>query len=600
MSGMRVTEKAYYSTRKTETENRLQLLGHQIRRFSQLRLLSFSAIFLIIWILRDHLISAIALSGVFLLLFLWLVWRNAEAEKLKKRSEVLLQLINLELKILQHDFLEFPDGAEYSDPHHPYSYDLDLFGKGSLYQLMNRTTIEDGSRILARLMMNLPPDAETILLRQEAVQEIAALRDWRLEFLTEGNLLSVTGAEKASLTGNLRLEPEIRKIRSLHSITILLPVLTFLSLLFLIAGGSHLLLMFFVMANWSMIFYYRKEISVFYGIYGNKAILISKYLNLLRIIESHQFKSRLLIELQNRVLIPEKASQTIGTLKKIMDRFEIRQNILPGIILNSFLLWDIRCILQLIRWQANHQPLLNKWLETVEEFDAIISPGIFADHHSAYTYPLPVLEDFRFSAKDMGHPLLKPGKCVTNDFYMAGTAKIVLITGANMAGKSTFLRSVGMNMVLAGMGCPVFATQMTYSPVGLYTSMRTTDSLLNEESYFLAEIKRLSLIMSGLRNREPLLVILDEMLKGTNSDDKLKGSQNVIRELVSLNATTILATHDVQLTAMEIELPGHVENYCFEITHDGDELVFDYKLRPGATKTMNASILMRKFGIVRR
>ncbi|MCL1822405.1 MAG: hypothetical protein FWG22_06240, partial [Prolixibacteraceae bacterium] len=250
------------------------------------------------------------------------------------------------------------------------------------------------------------------------------------------------------------------------------------------------------------------------------------------------------------------------------------------------------------KWYRNYSEKLIVWIETAEEIDALISFGFFADNNPDFSYPQPVEGDFIFEAKALGHPLLKREKRVTNDFTMDGWAKIAVITGANMAGKSTFLRTAGVNMILGRAGAPVCAAGMRFSPVNLYSSMRTTDSLLKDESYFLAELRRLAAFIKRLNHGETLFVIIDEMLKGTNSEDKLKGSQQLIRKLVKTTSSSIIATHDVKLTEMEKEFPDNILNYCFEIEHDGDEMIFDYKLRRGVTKTMNASLLMRKLGIL--
>jgi DNA mismatch repair ATPase MutS len=282
-----------------------------------------------------------------------------------------------------------------------------------------------------------------------------------------------------------------------------------------------------------------------------------------------------------------------------MSQFEIRQNIIPGMILNSLLIWDVKSIIRLHDWQEANASRLKGWLKTIDVFDALTSLATFADHNPKYTWPTPIKENIILDATGLGHPLLKPEKRIVNDICIKEWSEIAIITGANMAGKSTFLRSLGLNFVLAGLGCPVTAENMQYYPLDIYTSMRTTDSLLMEESYFLAELKRLAKLMERLRSGEAMLVLLDEMLKGTNSTDKLKGSQYLVRELTTTQSATILATHDVQLTEMEKLYPDHITNYCFEIVHDGDELVFDYKLRPGIVRTMNASLLMKKMGIIK-
>ena len=205
---------------------------------------------------------------------------------------------------------------------------------------------------------------------------------------------------------------------------------------------------------------------------------------------------------------------------------------------------------------------------------------------------------FELNAENLGHPLIDQQKCITNDFRISGKEKMVIVTGANMAGKSTFLRTVGVNLALASAGCRVFAQTFRFSPVRVFTNMRTTDNLMNDESYFYAELLRLRTILELLRKGENLFVILDEMLKGTNSVDKLNGSKELIKQLLSLNTHGLVATHDLGLTELSGIYPEELKNQCFEVQLREDELAFDYKLTTGVTQTMNATFLMKKMGII--
>jgi DNA mismatch repair ATPase MutS len=588
----------YYHQIKTEAENILSKTKRIIRHFYIYRLLAFILIFSSFWIFNQSLLVSAISAFVFIAIFFWLVRKNIELERLKQRLEIRLYLINRELKALKHDYLDFPEGNEFIDPQHPYSYDLDIFGKGSLFQYINRTTTIGGSQFLAQWLTRPEKDMESILQRQQSVKEISRLREWRLNFLTEGNLIDVSNQEKSALIDTNPEHIHIKNQKFLKAVVIVIPILTLATLLIFIFKGTHIWLTLNLIINFGILYLYRKEIDRYYNLFGNKTQLINKYLNILRIIENQKFESKELNHLQHSVLKPERSSESISVLTRGMAQFEYRANLVVGILLNAFLMWDLRCILQLKKWHSENSENLKTWTKTTEIFDALISLGIYADHNPDYTFPIPQNRDFPFSAKDLGHPLLKPAKRIDNDFDIETFPKVTIITGANMAGKSTFLRAIGVNMILACAGVPVCSTEMTFTPVDIYTSIRTTDSLLKEESYFLAELKRIATIMGELRNGVPMLVILDEMLKGTNSEDKLKGSQQLVRQFARTKAATIIATHDVKLTEIEHELPDFVFNFCFEITHEGDEMIFDYKLRPGVTKTMNASLLMKKLGII--
>ena len=591
-------ENQYYNQVKTEAETTLNKKNRIIRHFYIYRLLAFILIFPGFWLFKHNLLLSAISATIFLTVFLWLIRKNLELERKKRKLEIRLFLINREVKALQHDYLTFPEGNEFIDPQHPYSYDLDIFGKGSLFQYINRTTTDGGSQFLAQWLTRSEKDKESILQRQQSVKEISRFREWRLNFLTEGNLIDVSGQEKSALIETNQEHIHIKNQKFLKAVVIVIPILTLATLLIFIFTGTHIWLTLTLIINFAILYIYRKEIDLYYILFGNKTQLIKKYLNILRIIENQKFESKELNRLQQSILKPVKSSESIAVLMKAMAQLEYRANMVVGVLLNLFLMWDLRCVLKLKKWHNENSENLKKWTETTEIFDAIISLGIYADHNPDYTFPTPLHENFIFTAKNLGHPLIKPEKRIDNDFNIESFPKVTIITGANMAGKSTFLRAIGVNMVLASSGVPVCSTGMVFTPVDIYTSIRTTDSLLKAESYFLAELKRIATIMGKLRNNIPMMVILDEMLKGTNSEDKLKGSQQLVHQLARTKAATIIATHDVKLTEIEQQLPDVVSNFCFEITHQGDEIIFDYKLRPGVTTTMNASLLMKKLGII--
>ncbi len=321
-------------------------------------------------------------------------------------------------------------------------------------------------------------------------------------------------------------------------------------------------------------------------------------MQLLKAMESADFQSEYLKKLQKEVSSPQSAEKVFSSLKSLVKEFEYRQNLAVGIFLNSLFLWDIRCVYHLWYWHSKHHKKLADWLNVISEMDALISLGNYANNHPDFTYPEIQEGDFILNAKELGHPLLHPEKRVDNDFELNGWSKVMIVTGANMAGKSTFLRTVGVNLILGRLGTPVCADKMVFNPVDIYTNMRTTDSLLKDESYFFAELKRLKGVLDRLKNGERIFIILDEMLKGTNSVDKLEGSKKLIRKLIQYQSVSLIATHDLKLSELEKEFPEQVLNSCFEIRIENDEMVFDYKLSDGVTKTMNATFLMKKMGII--
>ena len=319
--------------------------------------------------------------------------------------------------------------------------------------------------------------------------------------------------------------------------------------------------------------------------------------NSVSFIENSSFKEELLSSLQqylrheNRV-----ASKAIQQLNKILARFDYRFNPLVFIPLNIFLLWDLQQVLQLEKWKERNNEEVRHWFESLETYEALCSIGTLSFNHPLWCFP--ELNDLKpeFSAKELGHPLIEPTKSVVNDFSTAGRGQINIITGSNMAGKSTFLRAVGINMVLGSMGAPVNASAMKFSPLAVMSSMRIKDNLEESTSTFYAELKKLKTIIDAVKKNKPVFILLDEILRGTNSHDRHTGSKALIRQLLADQAIGLVATHDLELASLSEEYPG-VHNYHFDVQVKAEELYFDYKLKPGICTSLNASILMRKIGI---
>jgi DNA mismatch repair ATPase MutS len=270
---------------------------------------------------------------------------------------------------------------------------------------------------------------------------------------------------------------------------------------------------------------------------------------------------------------------------------------LVGAGLNGLLLWDYHCISRLEKWKSDFKTFFPVWLEMIGEVDAFVSLGNYAFNNPGFVYPLRSDKEI-FSATNLGHQLIEENKRVCNDFSLGKKGTICIISGANMAGKSTFLRTVAVNFILGMTGAPVCASEMNFIPAKLFTSMRTMDSLSANESYFYAELRRLNLLKKRIEEGEPVLFILDEILKGTNSADKSTGSRLFLQRLAERQGTGLLATHDTSLGKMEEEFPGVIINKCFEIEIDGEIIRFDYKIRDGITQKMNAVFLMKQMGIL--
>jgi len=560
---------------------------NQLKLISVARLISFIGIIPAWYYLNPiNEILAFSISFIFLIAFFFLYYQQ------------LVKINQNEIRAINRNLSTFDPGNEFIDPHHDYSYDLDLFGTGSMFQFLNRTVTTRGKKHLASLLNKSQRSVSEITSKQEAIQELAEELDWRQNFMARG-------AETVSQKNLYQIEESIGQQITLKSaallkvLLIILPPLTLLLIALNITGmvdKSFYLIPIF--SQWVIFLIYSKTISKFNRQFESQSKLLSQYANLLWQIESYDFKIDYLINLKAKLSVKGKTSSKITSeLQKILNEFDYRQNILVALVLNSVFLWDIRCLSKLNNWQQNYATDLPQWFEVITEMDALISLANCNYNHPEWVTPEVSRSKFTFSAEDLGHPLIDENRCVRNSFQITGEEQIAIITGANMAGKSTFLRTIGINLILASNGCKVCAVAFEFSPIHIYTNMRTSDNLMNDESYFYAELLRLQSMLNLLRSGENLFVIIDEMLKGTNSVDKLNGSKELIHQLISLKTHGIVATHDLGLTELAQNIPS-IKNQCFEVQLHNDELNFDYKLSNGVTRTMNATFLMKKMGII--
>ena len=315
--------------------------------------------------------------------------------------------------------------------------------------------------------------------------------------------------------------------------------------------------------------------------------------------EQESFNSPVLNEIRQGISGENfSAAVSVRKLGKLIQAFDNRNNILVGFILNGLFLWDYQSISRLEKWKSDYKALFPEWLRMIGQVDAYVSLGNYAFNNPEFVYPSVSDNSGAFSAKNLGHQLIDEKKRVCNDFLLGKAGTVCIISGANMSGKSTFLRTVAVNFIVGMAGAPVCATEMSFMPARLFTSMRTTDSLSENESYFYAELRRLNLLKSKIEGGEQVFFILDEILKGTNSADKSTGSKLFLQRIIERKGTGLLATHDTALGMMEEEYPGIIINKCFEIEIYGDNIKFDYKIQDGITKKMNAVFLMKQMGIL--
>ncbi len=319
----------------------------------------------------------------------------------------------------------------------------------------------------------------------------------------------------------------------------------------------------------------------------------------LHLVEKEIFTSPFLLSLQNR-LNPSgtgSASVSIRSFHTILKKFDYRLNWVVFLFLNSFLLWDLRQLISLNRWKQKNRNRPGDWIAVIAEMEVCISLASLVFNEPEWCFPEMDADYFHFQATEFGHPLIPPSSRITNDFQMEGTGRIAMITGSNMAGKSTFLRSLGINTVLAGMGAPVCAKQMNLCDTKMISSMRVADNLAENTSTFYAELKKLQYIINAVNRKEKVFILLDEVLRGTNSTDRHKGSRALVRQLQQSGAVAVMATHDTELALSESLANKSVSNYHFDAKIMGDELYFDYKIKNGICESLNATTLMKKIGI---
>lgn len=588
-----------YQELEQEWTGVLQRLNRRKNRIGWGRLASaVAAIALPIWLWPQGWWIVLLAAAACLAVFLRLLVLDVQTTAALDNATRLLQINRSEISILQHRFTQFPDGSRLMPAGHPYAADLDIFGRSSLYQLLNRTSSEQGNETLARWLLAPSPVSE-LVLRQQAVQELSLLTRWRQQWQAYGQTEGITRSTEQKLLQWIQApihftgKPAWRILRvavplilfSLLAlnITAILPAAIFWGVTFL----------FFILTG-----AFSRKITPLYDQLNKVAPETGTLYLSMKWIESQAFESPLLQQLQQACQHNHgQASAAIRELKAILDRFDLRLNPLVFFFLNTFLFWDLHQVLLLEQWKTRHRPQVQQWFHTLAEMEALCSLATLRFNNPTWCFPVFSSKPGTLITTALGHPLIEHRKRVCNDFSTGGTGQLSLITGSNMAGKSTFLRSAGINIVLAMMGAPVCASSFELYPVQACSSMRISDNLEESTSTFYAELKKLKYIIDAVNRGETIFILLDEILRGTNSADRHAGSKALIRQLLLHKATGMIATHDLELAKMADAFPGQLHNYHFDVQVAGDELYFDYKLKAGVCHSMNASLLMKKIGI---
>jgi len=588
---------AFYQKRKTDFGISLSKVSTQINTVSNFRIF-IAVVFLIL------LYFAFSTPYIFLLFileipvaiaFTILVLKHSSLYDQKIHLENLVKINQIEERSLAGDISGLDAGLEFIDPLHPYTHDLDIFGDGSLFQSINRCNTTQGKKYMAQRLSHssfLPAEIDA---QHQAVQELKSETDFRQHFQASGMEINENSGDYQQLLHWVKQSPFIYSSLFYKYILTILPLVTIglvVAAFFSTAFRPFAILL--AISQWAILGLNLKKVNAFHESISQKKNILEKYARLLHYFQKENFSSPVLKELRSRA---HEADVKVKSLASLVSSLNARLNALTNLFVNSLFMYDLQYVYRLEKWKHQNAENLKMWLDVIRDTEVLCSLGTFAFNHPSFTYP-EISSTLNIKAVGLGHPLIQPDECIVNDVHIGRGQSVLIITGANMAGKSTFLRTIGVNLVLALTGAPVFAKEFSCPVINIRSGMRTADSLKDHQSYFYAELNRLKIIMDELRSDKPLFILLDEILKGTNSTDKQSGSIALVKQLIPHPCLALIATHDLALGELEKEYPDQIKNYCFEANIENDQLSFDYKLKRGLAQKMNATFLMRKMGII--
>lgn len=587
----------FYKAEKQKFGEEFNSLKKKLATSSTLRLLLFLGISAGIYFFFGNIKGVLGVLLIGIPLFLYLVSKHSDLQNQRDLVKKLIEINQIEITVINGDYFSLDEGNEFIDPSHFYSYDIDLFGRGSFFQYCNRTVTKEGKNELADILTK--NEINAIEIKQKGLKELAQIPKWRQHFSALASLVKVQHPAKDIIHWIHNYKAVFPKHASyLPIIFSVISLVIILLVSFNFISAPVLIIWFFIGLGVSGIFF--KRINVLYEESFKAKDTFRQYHKLLNEIENCDFSSEILIEKQRSIQTETiKASVIFAKFSKILDALDQRNNLLIAVLGNAFLLRDLQQANKIEKWISLYADKVEIWFEVISFFDAQNSLANFSFNHPTFCFPKIKKEEMIITASNLGHPLLKVAQRIDNDFTIKNQ-QFFIITGANMAGKSTFLRTVSLSIVMANIGLPVCSDSFLYSPIKLITSMRTSDSLADDESYFFSELKRLKFIVDTIDpdvSEEHYFIILDEILKGTNSTDKAIGSKKFVQKLVASKSTGIIATHDLSLCEIEKDL-NQIKNYYFGAEIINDELFFDYKLKTGICKNMNASFLLKKMEIV--
>ncbi len=588
----------FFKERILSYEKRIKTLKSKFNDFSIYRLgvfIAFSAF--AIWCLNVRLLTPLLFSiPIFIVIFGLIVKKHNQIKKEMELNKKLLDINQEEIDRLNYQFDGIVEGGEFVDEKHIYSDDLDIFGRNSLFQLINRAGTTRGMQLVAKWLKK-PSKKEDIETRQKAVTEIRTMLDWRQKMQAHGRIKSNTSEHEQAFFHWLSGEDMIRN-RPFYRLLpyFIIPLSSALIICYFMELLS--LSVFVIPIIISSIFLYKiaKYSKATYEMTQSGVSILESVKNIVLLIEEVKFNDKYLSGLQAS-LKPQNiiASEKISDLRKIFDWLSERAGGMYWIF-NTIFLLDFIFLARAEKWRANYKDEVSNWFDAIAEFEALNSIAAFSYSNDQYAFPEISEKTYYIHGKAIGHPLIPETQRVNNDFDFEGKGKTCIVTGSNMAGKSTFLRTIGINMVLAYAGAPVCAESLQLSYFNVFTSMRTKDNLEENISSFYAELLRLKMLLETISENNTVFYLLDEILKGTNSVDRHIGAESLILQLNALNTFGLISTHDLKLGELD-KKNNSIVNYNFSSEIQGNEIIFDYKLRKGICQSTNASQMMAKMGI---
>lgn len=570
-------------------------LSQQLSLNSLLRLVFFLLFTWFIYTAFRQRFEGLALVYALLCIATFLFWVS-RAGTLKQRIAFQQQLILInenEISILAGKPSSFEDGTDVLRSQ-GFANDLTIFGKNSLYHVLNRTGSKPGKQKLAAALLIPSLNKLQIEEQQACVQELSDKIHFRQTLLAHTILLKEEEALPQMMAGLPENAGAVLQQRPWKQLAWIWPITGILVISYSIWVDQYTWLLLFTVLGLLLLSLVLGKISLLYNHISKKSYLFTQYAACFDWICAARLQHPGLQQKQQRLA---EAAGAFRKLSRLTGVFDLRLSVFSFFV-NGLFLSDLICALAYLQWNKRYQSSFKDWFDAMGEMEMLNSLANFHYNHPSFVFPAIVTDQLVISATGLGHPLMKTDTAVCNDFSIGDPAKLHLITGSNMSGKSTFLRAVGLNMVLAQIGAPVFAQGFSCRPVRILTSFHHIDSLEESTSYFYAELTCLQTIIQSLAGPEPALVLLDEVMRGTNSTDKHDGTALLIKKILQQHCLTLIATHDIELGILATQYPGQVENFCFESEVTDTGLHFDFRKRNGVAQSKNATYLMKQMGIV--